>query len=224
MAQLGLPAEAVIPTLTRWRTSGQPKIRQFAPYFSYVCRSRSVLSLAIAADLVSRDRPSNKVDLAYLYYLPFCMVFASNDHLHAKLALLFLRRDQDFVPGTALKADLAKLDQHYSALPEEVKNRGVSTFATDPPTNTSFLTTRLWDKYLPRWREIREARTPLTEDATKKILDHMKRIRKESTPLDPRSVPKSDDLDHLVIERSVYARKGKWKRFPPEVEQAQDDE
>ena len=37
--------------------------------------------LAIAADLISRVRPEgkadNKVDIAYLYYLPFCMVFVS---------------------------------------------------------------------------------------------------------------------------------------------------
>ena len=49
------------------------------------------------ADLISKDRPSNRADLAYLSCLPFCMVFTSNDKLHAKTARLFLRAEQEFV-------------------------------------------------------------------------------------------------------------------------------
>lgn len=225
MAELGVSPERGVRTLARWRTAGQATIQQFAPYFSYVFGVDLFFSLAIATDLISRDRPSNKLDLAYLYYLPFCMVFASNDHLHFKVVPLFLRSNQEFVLGSELKGDLGKLDQHYSSLPEEVKNRGVSTFAADPPPDRSFLVTRLWDKFLPKWRErLSEPKVPMTEEAREAILKHMRRIRKESQPLRPEEVPPSDDLDHLVIERKVYARKGKWRRFPPEVEQAQSDD
>lgn len=46
-----------------------------------------------------------------------------------------------------------ELDQHYSLLPEEIRERGVFSFATYPPTDSSFLVTQLWDKYLPLCRE-----------------------------------------------------------------------
>lgn len=76
---------------------------------------------SLAADLISPNRPSNKIDIAYLYYLPFCMVFTSNDNLHKQAVPLFLRKDQVFIPGAELKADLKKLDEHYSQLPDHVK-------------------------------------------------------------------------------------------------------
>jgi hypothetical protein len=79
----------------------------------------------LAADLISPNRPSNKIDIAYLYYLPFCMVFTSNDNLHAQTVPLFLRKDQVFIAGMKLKADFHKLDDHYSQLPDDVKETGI---------------------------------------------------------------------------------------------------
>ncbi len=140
---LGVPWISQERTLARWQAEGKPLIRQFTPYFRHVFSVDFFFYLAIAADLISRARPSNKVDLAYPYYLPFCMVFASNDRLHKKVAPLFLRDDQTFMEGSALKADLDKLDQHYSLLPEEVKNQGIYRFAAAPPTECSFLVTQL---------------------------------------------------------------------------------
>lgn len=114
--------------------------------------------LAIAGDLISRVRPKgeadNKVDIAYLYYLPFCHIFMSNDKLHKRVVPLFLRKDQTFVDATDLKADLKKLDDHYSALPDEVKASGFHKFANLPPQDTSFLVTRLWDSLGSGWRDI----------------------------------------------------------------------
>ena len=91
--------------------------------------------------------------------LPFCKIFTSNDHLHKSIVPLFLRKDQTFITGEELKHDFKKLDTHYASLPEEIKVKGVYCFAASPPDDTSFLTTRMWDKYMsPKWRE----RTNLT--------------------------------------------------------------
>ena len=57
---------------------------------------------------------SNLIDLSYLYYLPFCMVFASRDRLHEQLAPLFLRPRQRCVWGDDLKAGLKALNAHYA--------------------------------------------------------------------------------------------------------------
>jgi hypothetical protein len=81
------------------------------------------------------------------------MVFVSGDRLHARTAPHFLRPDQPFLRASDLKADLSRLDAHYVALPEAVRERGVMSFAHHPPEDTSFLTTQLWDRFLPAWRE-----------------------------------------------------------------------
>lgn len=101
-------------------------------------------------DLISGDRPSNAADIAYLYYLPFCMVFTSTDKLHAKTVPLFLRSDQVFLPGMELKADLQRLDEYFSAQPTEVLDRGVMHF--EPPFDGDYLTTKLWKQFPPGWR------------------------------------------------------------------------
>src|SRR5207253_7367462 len=83
----------------RWRAQGEPPITKFAPYTAYMVTVDIFFEIALGADLISRERPSNKIDIAYLYYLPFCMAFTSNDTLHARTAPLFMSESQDFVPG-----------------------------------------------------------------------------------------------------------------------------
>ena len=50
--------------------------------------------IALGAGLIGGERPSNRTDIAYLFYLPFAMVFASSDNLHRRLAPLFMRPDR----------------------------------------------------------------------------------------------------------------------------------
>jgi hypothetical protein len=81
------------------------------------------------------------------------MVFTSSDKLHDRVVPLFLKPDQTYVQGHLLKADLKRIDEYFSALPEEVKRRGIMKFAHYPPDEKTLLVTQLWDKYLPKWRE-----------------------------------------------------------------------
>ena len=105
-----------------WPMDGarRPALREFAPYFRHTFGVDLFFHLAIAADHISRVRPKgkadNKVDIAYVYYLPFCHVFVSNDKLHKRVVPLFLREDQSFIVGEDLKADLQSLDTHFSQL------------------------------------------------------------------------------------------------------------
>src|SRR5262249_30979189 len=149
--------------------SGKPLLKDFAPYTTHVLSVDLFFFIAIAAYLISRDRPSNKIDLSYLYYIPFCMVFTSNDKLHNKISTLFLKEYQTFVSGKCLKEDLIKLDNYYSMFPEEIKARGVMNFAYYPPTDSSYLVTQLWDKHLPKWRESAKRRTAVDEPIDKEV-------------------------------------------------------
>lgn len=221
LSLVGVPQHIQESALTRWKAAGKPAIAEFAPYFRHIYSVDLFFYLAIAADLIGRERPSNKVDSAYLYYLPFCMVFTSSDKLHVKVISLFLRPDQTFVEGPALKADLAKLDAHFSSLPDEIKNRGILDFAHYPPQDAGFLVTRLWDKYLPKWRE-HQARPlkPISREAHRKMVEELNRFREQGVPINPATHINSDDSDQIMFQRMVQPQKGKWRRFTPEFEKA----
>ena len=99
LSLIGVSPQFQAEIIKRWRNNGKPKIKDFAPYFTHVFSVDFFFNLAIASDLISRGRPSHRIDLAYLYYLPFCMVFTSNDNFHADIVPFFLRDNQSFVTG-----------------------------------------------------------------------------------------------------------------------------
>jgi len=219
LSLIGLSPQAQEKVLTRWKSCEKPPIRNFAPYFTHVFSVDFFFYTAISADLIRHDRPSHKIDLAYLYYLPFCMVFTSNDKLHADIVPFFLRENQSYVSGAELKADLSKLDAYYDTFPDEVKKRGVMSFAFYPPDDKSFLITKLWDKHMnPKWREHEVEPRPQPEtEASKKLTERMRRLKGEGTPVPDKQYIGAREADEMIIERKVLARKGKWTRFPPEV-------
>jgi len=221
MSLLGTPEETHKNALRRWLDFGKPPIRQFAPYFSYVLSVDLFFCISVAADLISRVRPAgkvdNKVDIAYLYYLPFCSVFTSRDNLHQRVVPLFLRSNQSFVNGGELKADLSKLDEHYAALPEEVKVRGLHHFAGWPPSDPSFLVTRLWDRHLPDWRKSQSGKKELSKELQDALLKIVKSIEEKSKSSDPAKTLTVSETDYIQIKRTIARKKGKWMRVGPDV-------
>jgi hypothetical protein len=137
---------------------------------------------------------------------------------------LFLNPDQTFVNGTDFKEDLRKLDAHYSALPDEVLRTGLINFARTPPDDQTFLTTRLWDKYLPRWREIRDTpKPPRDPEADKKLIEEINTLS-DSPDLKPHNERDMEKINYVTIIKDVRLRKGKWRRFSEESEQRMRDE
>ena len=164
-----------------------------------------------------KGKADNKVDIAYLYCLPFCHVFVSADNLHKRVVPLFLRSDQTFVDAAELKTDLQKLDAYYWALPEEVKNTGFYKFAKHPPLDDSFLVTRLWDKRGIEWREQVSKADPPDKLRDTKIIEELKRISDAAKSSDPNARLSIEDTVFMQISRTVARKKGKWDRFGPEV-------
>jgi hypothetical protein len=171
--------------------------------------------------LIGRERPSNKIDISYLYYLPFCKVFTSRDRLHERTAPLFLDEKQVFVRGDDLKADLANLDAHYSLISDEEKLKDLMSFARYPPVDGDFLVSKLWDKLMnPEWRE-RTTRPPeiISKETEAKIITEMNKIA--DAPLLRGEPPVSlENPGAMVVNRRVPAYRGKWRMVPPEVENA----
>ncbi|QNN76356.1 hypothetical protein IAE60_10305 [Pseudoxanthomonas mexicana] len=115
-----------------WGAAGRPTLREFAPYAHYVTLIQVFFDIALATGKISKDRPSNFNDMAYLYYMPFCSVFVSSDKLHRRCAPLFMRDGQQFVWGEELKADLRIHNEALLALPKDVRDRGLIRMAPKP--------------------------------------------------------------------------------------------
>lgn len=204
--------------LRRWEAEGKPRIVEFAPYAAHVLTVEMFFSFALGAGLESTVRKSHKVDLAYLYYLPFCMVFASNDRFHERTARLFLTGEQVFIWGSYLKSDLRRLDEHYSQLPEDVREQGIMKFAFYPPTEGEFLISQLWDRLMaPGWREIAKKKPEeIPTERQEKLVEYIRRLADEGQPTEPFG----SEADYMVIKRKIPPRRGKWRLVPPEVEKS----
>src|SRR5579871_4402605 len=219
MALLGVPQNAQDGVLARWKSIGEPNVREFAPFFSHIVAVDLFFYVSMACGLIASTRPSHKIDIAYLYYLPFCKVFTSSDNLHALTAPLFLGAGQTFIRGAELKSDLQRLEAHYSALPKEIKEQGLYRFAPCPPADTSFLVTRLWDQYLPSWRKNAGAEVVAREALqSSEFAKNVIRFANEATPVASPTGRPSDQFPQLVVERTIHARKGKWSRVPSDID------
>lgn len=210
---LDVPEKIRSRILRRWSETRPLPFNEFAPYAAYVLSINIFFYLCLDRSFISKDRPSNLIDLSYLYYLPFCMVFVSDDNLHARTALLFMGPEQTFIIGHELKDDLRKLNEYYSKLPDVVKALGTMKFASYPPEDQDTLVGRLYDKYLKPWRENAKLHKttlfqPIPQD--KALLRKLKQDKKPYTgpPIS------SDQVDSMTIKRRVLASRGSWRILP----------
>jgi hypothetical protein len=212
---LGVPA-ATEWVVKDWKERRKPSLRDHIPYFVFLLTINIFFCLVLPTQLVRNVKPSHQVDLAYLYYLPFCSVFTSKDNFHVQTVPLFLGPMQDFVDGMDFKEDMRRLVAHYVALPEEVLKTGLINFAAFPPEDDSYVTTRMWDKYLPRWRSHKdEPRKPHDPEADRRTIDQLKEMS-DSPELEPSEAQDMDTVDYVSLQRSVYPQKGTFLRFSGE--------
>jgi hypothetical protein len=225
---LGLPDTIGVPdaadiVVADWVQRRRPPLRQHVPYFIFMLTINIFFCLVLPTPLLKNVKTSHQVDLAYLYYLPFCSVFTSKDNFHADIVPLFMNSRQTFVNGNDFKEDLKELDAYYSELPDEVLRTGLINFAATPPEDVSFLTTKLWDKYLPRWREIKaKPKPPRDPEADKKLIEEINTMT-DSPDLQPHDERDMDKINYVTVIKSVKLRKGKWRRFSEESEQKMRD-
>ncbi len=212
---LGVPSDFHRQIIERWMNWGKPALMEYAPYAAFVLTIELFFQLALGANLISTERSSNRTDIAYLFYLPFCNVFISSDKLHRRCAPLFLRSDQTFVWGPDLKADLKCLNSHYSALPELEKEKGLFAFADKPPTEGDSLVATLWDTHLPSWRTRGDRVEIKDPDIERKIVQELSAFSK-APGLHADEIPREQNEENytLSIERRMHKRKGSWWQLP----------
>ncbi len=219
---LNTPREMYTPVLRRWSVAGYPPLCGYAPYAAHVFTVEVFFQIALAANLISTERPSNRVDVAYLFYLPFCHVFVSSDRLHQRCAPAFLREDQDFLWGPDIKSELQRMNGHFDDLPDETKEKGIMAFAHCPPGDDGCLMVRLWDRHLPGWR-VSLRRDDINEPVEDRNFAEQIGQFADATPLEPDQVDfDPHDTDSLTIQRFVAKRKGSWWQLPKALEVPDD--
>lgn len=220
---LNIPWDLNDQLFAGWRSAYFPSLESYAPYASYVLTLELFFQFSLASHLIGTQRASNRIDIAYLFYLPFCTLFVSSDRLHRRCAPLFLRNDQEFVWGPDLKQDLTRLNEHYGRLPNLTREKGVLSFAGDPPKEDNFLVAQLWDRHLPKWRKREEDRASNQPSDDSKIAERIKKLTNApSAPLD-QDYLNSKKLDMLSINRRVRRRKGSWWQIPKDLKVPDED-
>ena len=220
LSSLEIPLGLSQQTLKRWISSGKPPLSEFVPYTAYVLEVETFLQIAMASNLVSSERPSNRLDIAYLLYLPFCMLFVSNDRLHQRCAPLFLRPNQEFVWGPDLKANLGQINEHFLKLPKKIREQGVYSLVDDPPPIWNQAVRSLWSRLLPKWQEAGKEplnsthRPPPTADEITRLAESPEMVVNERAGT-------SGELDQAIIKRLVKQRKGSWYQIPASLDHNQ---
>lgn len=205
----------------RWNIAGFPPLARYAPYTAHLLSVELFFQLALGAGLISEHNPTNRIDVAYLNYLPFCHMFVSGDNLHRRTAPLFLRPDQEFVWAHDLKADLARINRHFLSLPEDQRKLGISRFARTPPKVEGAMVRALRAKFLvANYDDMLETRPPRPEnnERDKALIEEMRKWTKAPTPpaMGSEQVP-GDELHTLTMQRMVRRVRGSWVQIPPDV-------
>ena len=219
---LGMPPQSLGAVVRSWKRAGSPPLRTYAPFAAHCLEVDLFFELCLSNGLISDQRPSNRVDISYLHYLPFADMFVSGDKLHRTAAPLFMDERQHFVWGPDLKGDLAVLNTHFSELPENEKAKGLFTLANKPPVDHQGLVSTLWDLRMPGWRTPRRAPTMMLPEEEARIIANSRRLTGAAMRDDQTSLAGHKDVEHMIIQRHISKQRGSWRMFSEKVE-AQSD-
>lgn len=165
---------AIAAVLGRWQHWSKEKgypihPAQFAPYSYYIYSIEFAYMLGLSKCLIDSGRRSKShIDLQYLYYLPFCMSFVSNDNTHKKLVPVFKTERHTFTDGMELKNDLATILVRTKEMPIEERKKYPPNY---PPLIGDSVVSRIYDFHYPEWREYAQKPNPqLTPEQHEKII------------------------------------------------------
>ena len=212
---LGIDREYHGGIVNRLQAFGLPKLSIYAPYATYVLTVEWFFRIALASGLIPKERPSNWVDISYLFYLPFCSLFVSSDKLHRETAPLFLSDKQQFVWGPDFKTGLLEVKKYYEKYSDTIEREGLIKFASNPPKEGDFFVSKLWDRHIPEWRtgfnfEVTDSDEALT------AFGSTLRKRFEGKKVDD-ALLENRQPDFLTVNRRVSEFRGPWRQVPRDI-------
>jgi len=180
-----------------WLKKGRPRLLEFTPFVAHCLKVDLLFHLGLKSELIG-TRPTNRVDLEYLYYLPFCNIFTSNDKIHKQLAPLLIRDDQKFIIGSDLKNDLKNINEYL----EKNGKEAIKKFGFKPPLINESLTFNLWKEYFnyPTALSFREISEKEKSNAKEQIDKFIKAMEGE-----PTEFSKGESEEFIVKKSSLSA-------------------
>jgi hypothetical protein len=218
---VSVPQPVQVAILKRWSIDSYRPLSKFAPFAAHVLKVELFFQIALAANLISTERASNRVDVAYLCYLPFCNIFVSGDKLHRACSEVFLRKDQDFVWGADLKLELGRQNAEFSNKPSAEKEKGLMQFAPSPIETSDGLLVGLWDKHMPGWRNRNDNQINLSAEAERKLVAQLKELKHAPQVGEVEDDELVGGVEEISIERRVPKRKGNWWLLPKDLQDAE---
>jgi len=191
--------ELISKMLFRWECEQNPKIKEFAPYAFYCLKINLLFELGLKSGQIG-VKPSNRIDMEYFYYLPFCNVFSPRDKLHKRLFPFVMNEECIFIWGDDLKNEFNEMNAHWTAFDELGKKEFNDKYRHAPPNNENSITTRIWSKFMNYPEMLYPEPTPeLSKENEKKLVDMINKKR-EGKAIDRIN---SDDADFLIIESTI---------------------
>lgn len=172
------------------------------PFTAYCLRTALIFHFCLAFKLIG-TRPTNRVDLEYFYYSPFCWAFSSGDNLHRDLAPYVLRHGQTFIPREAIKADLKSLALWWGSLNEEEKKAESSRVG--PPESAESPTFQLWtNRMKPGFRDAPRLQDEMPSERAKEMMAYVQGLLKSGSPIpDSGGGGSINDYDFVVMRQDV---------------------
>mgnify|MGYP003635036971 CR=1 FL=1 len=120
--------------LERWKQGGFADIEKFAEYAYYCYSVVSMFYIGMNNSLFG-ERLTNLLDLEYLFYAPFALVFTSNDKFLISLFNVIKPKNVTFISLASLKSDLTKFQAINTS----------ENWSENPPDKETE-TYQIWDK------------------------------------------------------------------------------
>jgi hypothetical protein len=130
----------------RWHEVEPSSLQEFAPYAHYCLRLRFIFALALTNGHISTHHNS-LLDLEYLYFLPFCQIFCSDDKkLHNVIQSVLLRPDQTFLDYVTLERALHETFAFFAQLSSDRMREWLDSKGHYPPCGP-FITQQMYDRH-----------------------------------------------------------------------------
>ena len=166
---LQIDIQSIQKIFLRWEHNDFKTLKDFSPYAFFCFKIQLFFLQALGLELIS-TKATNDIDLSYLFYLPFCNIFSSNDKFQKKMMTFFLGEDQSFISVKDLKNDLKGL-----ILEEKMIKEGRKYTPKNPESHTY----KLWEKYIDWFPDEEELIYKLEAEENKRMQQIMKDLKEQ---------------------------------------------
>lgn len=178
----------------RWESNGFKSFKKFSPFGFFCLKTVTMFYLSLVNELITQ-RPTNRVDLDYIFYLPFCNVFVSNDKFHRRIVPRVHLDYTDFVRGDKLKEDLNRIIDF-------LETNKKSAYKKRPPSIENSVINELWEKHMGPKRD-EDLLSQMDSKKKEELLEDLKKYWNSTKGRSETSPPNFEDHEFFIREREI---------------------